>query len=102
MNFDEFRMQLIRWHKLLDQSTDIENMTDLKARNIGVMKEVKALSNKLSELPHLELFFDAYQKFLSVVKRNPYMECVNLTVDTSPLPTHMKVMNIKMIIPRAL
>jgi hypothetical protein len=102
MNFNGFNMMLIRWVKLLDYSTDFENITDIKARNIALMKEVKALSNKLSELPHLELFFETYQKFSSEVKRNPYVECVNLIVDMSPMSTHMKVMNIKMIIPRAL
>lgn len=102
MNFDEFRLQLIRWDRLLDQSTDIDSITELKARNIALMKEVKTLSNKVSKAPYLDLFFEAYLKFLSVVKRNPCLEYVNLTVDTSPMPTHMKEMNIRMVIPRAL
>jgi hypothetical protein len=102
MNFDEFKMQLIRWEKLLDQSTDIECITELKVQNIALMKKVKAVSHKVSKAPHLDLFFEAYRQFLSVEKRNPCVEYVNLTVDTSLLPIHMKEMNIRMVISRAL
>lgn len=97
MNFDEFKMQLLRWIKHLDRSTDIDCNTDLKAINIALMKEVQALLNAVNNVSHLEAFIEAHQRFTAEVKRNPYAEQLSITIDTSLVPGHLKSVHLGIV-----
>lgn len=102
MNIEEIKWCLNKSILYLDQSTNLDDISEIKFNNIELLNELKNIKAFLESKKHLESIIEVGKRIEKSLRAKPHLDVLTIRVLINPFPEHMREETISVQIRRDL